>query len=155
MKIAEYRPDQEGNLSIWAGNLSFAGESFGMSVHGSQEPAVDSSSCSPGEERLQLLPGLRLSPCSQAGRQAHSQYFQGTPTRGLGTSLAPSPAQLAAQDCRLWQQEPSQGCRHLFCLSRDCRIPEIREDPKHTPGNFVLGCSGATASSPWCGIFSF
>lgn len=103
----------------------------------------------PGEEQLppsqvQLLPQLRLSLCSQASEET-AFLSKEQKAKGSGTSVV-----------RAWNLiQPGwvtrtagsgsvclhKGARHLFCPHRDHRIHKIRKDPKHVPGNIVLGCS--------------
>lgn len=164
-KITEYRPDQEANLSIWVGNLSFTGKSFGMSVHLLPGTCSGFQQLLTGKARRGAAPSrpCPAAPRAQAvtlqpGKQGNSLPFKGTDSQGLGhisgTCVEPFPAQLGEQGCRLWQGVPSQEYRHLFCPYRNCRIYKIRKGPKHMPGNFVLGCSRVTAPSLWRGIFS-
>lgn len=91
-KIVEYRPDQEGNLiSIWAGNLSFAGKSFGMSVH--------------------LLPGT----CT-----GFQQLLTGNAGRGAAPSQ-PGPAAPAAQHTTANAANPKEGrTSSSFCPFYRC-----------------------------------
>lgn len=152
-KIIEYKPDQEGNfISIRAGNLSFAGKSFGMSVHLLPGTCTGFQQLLTGNARRGAAPSQPgpAAPTAQAvalhpGKQGNRLPFKETESQGLGhlsgTYVEPFPARLGDQDCRLWQCVPSQGCRHLFCPHRDCRIHKIRKDPKYVPGNIVLGCS--------------
>lgn len=134
-KIVEYRPDQEGNLiSIWAGNLSFAGKSFGMSVHllpgtctGFQQLLTGNA----GRGAAPSQPGP-AAPAAQAvalqpGKQGNRLPFKGTESQGLGhlsgTCMEPYPARLGDQDCRLWQRVPSQGCKALVLPSQGPQNP--------------------------------
>lgn len=82
------------NLSIWAGNLSFAGKSFGMSVHllpgtctGFQQLLTGKAGWLPPGQ-VQLLPRLRLSPCSQASKET-AFLSKAQKAKGSGTSVGP------------------------------------------------------------------
>lgn len=134
-KIVEYRPDQEGNLiSIWAGNLSFAGKSFGMSVH------LLPGTCTGFQQLLTGNAGWGAAPSQpgpaapaaqavalQPGKQGNRLPFKGTESQGLGhlsgTCMEPYPARLGDQDCRLWQRVPSQGCKALVLPSQGPQNP--------------------------------
>lgn len=101
-KIAEYRPDREGNLlSIWAGNLSFAGKSSGMSVH------VLTGTCARFQQLLTGNAGRGPDPsqhgpaapaahavASQPGKQERVLPFKGKESQRQGhlgcTRVAPS-----------------------------------------------------------------
>lgn len=145
-KIAEYRPDQGGNLlSIWAGNLSFAGKSFGMSVglltgtcarfqqllpgnagrgpdpsqRGPAAPATPAVAVQPGRQG-RVLPGNGQ---SQTHRQPSSVCTAPFPSRrGDGT----------------WDR--AQRAFIVVPQPRDCRTRK-RKDSKLMPRNLVLGCS--------------
>lgn len=149
-KIAEYRPDEEGNLlSIWAGNLSFAGKSFGMSVH------VLTGTCARFQQLLTGNAGRGPDP-SQRGPAAPATHSRFTARQARkppsfernrkpkapqqhshGALSVPSGWWDVGVPRRLAQRCLHKGAGGCFAPRTHTR----RTDSKHVPGIVVLGCS--------------
>jgi len=147
-KIAEYRPDKEGNRpSIWAGNLSFTGKSSGMSVHlltGTcarfQQLLTGNAGRGPGPSQQGAAAPAPHAVALERGKPGNVLPFEGTgrqmPGHLSGTCTVPVPSPLGGE-MRGCTQE-ALGARALTRVwavvwpHGDCRTHKRRKDSRHT-----------------------